>query len=90
MLKYNNNVDILCTALEKSKSDIIWNGGTYPENMYKQLSIKALKSGSNAKFNEYIRQNTDTWNETGDINLYKLFRDCKRQYLNMVKDFCKP
>ena len=37
--------------------------------MYKQLSIKALKSGSNAKFNEYIRQNTDTWNETGDINL---------------------
>ena len=88
--KYNNDVDTLYTALEKSKSDIIRNSGMYLEKMYKQFSIKDLKSGLNAEFSKYIRQNTDTWNETGDIDLYKIIRDWKRPYLNMGKDFCKP
>ena len=39
--KYNNDVNTLCTALKQAKSDIIRNSGTYPEKMYKQLSIKA-------------------------------------------------
>ena len=73
---YNNDIDTLCTALEQAKSDIIRNGGTYPEKMYKRFSIKALKSVSNAEFNKYVRQNNDTWNETGNIDLYKLFWDC--------------
>ena len=30
---YNNDIDTLCTALEQAKSDIIRNGGTYPEKM---------------------------------------------------------
>ena len=88
--KYNNNVDTLCTAIKQSKSDIILNSGTYPEKMHKQFLIKALNYVSNAKFNEYVHQNTNTWNESSDIDLYKFLRDCKRQYLNMVKDFCKP
>ena len=77
-------------ALEQSKYDIIWNIGTYPENMCKQLLIKFLKSVSNSNFNEYVWQKTDTWNEIGDINLYKLLRDCKMQYLNMGNNFFKP
>ena len=87
--KYKNDVNTLCTALKQAKSDIIGNGRTNPENMYKRLSIKALKSVLNAKFNKYICQKTNTWNETGDIRFYNFFQDCKRKYLNTGKDFCK-
>ena len=88
--KHNNDVDTLWTALKKSKSDIIWNGGTYPEKIYKRILVKVLKSGSNAEFNEYVRRKNGTWNETGNIDLYKFFQDWKRQYLNMVNYFFKP
>ena len=74
--KHNNDVNNSCTALKQAKSDIIRNCGTYPENIYKLFSIKELKSGSNAEFNEYVCQKTNTWNETGNIDLYKLFWDC--------------
>ena len=58
--------------------------------MYKRFLINDLRSGSNAEFNEYVRRKTNTWNETGNIDLYKLFQDYKRQYLNNIKDFFKP
>ena len=54
LLKYNNDVNTVCTALEQAKSEIVLNGGMYPDKMYKQFSIKDLKSFSNSEFNEYV------------------------------------
>ena len=48
---YNNDVKNLCTGLKQSRFAIIRDGEMYPEKIYKRLSIKDFKSGTNAKFN---------------------------------------